>query len=512
MKPLSQALSLSFLILMSAPQAEVKSLSGYTVDTEGLCGGFPKVALKTTDDTCLGLVATEESGLKRPRRILSVGEGLFIVTDMYGWVANKGIVWLFDSKSRKLTKLFDKVDQAHGLGMGPDGLIYVGTRTSIFRFNLENHLETKETVISDLPLEGNHPLTHFIFDGAGNLIVNVGAPSDQCLDDKDRPQYPCPVSEGDDPEASLRLYFRDGTGAYPSYKVIAKGLRNSMALAIEPNSGQLFQGENGMDFKDADTPLEEINLIEEGAHYGWPYCYEDGLLNPKYKRSLLNRRIPKIDCSIYKAPVAHLPPHSAPLDMMFYQGDLFPEFQGKLIVTLHGYRETGHRIVSLDLNEQFLPLENSRTEIVTNWSSESGLTPKGSPVGMTTDKEGNIWFVEDKNKTIMVLTRGDSNVGDLGGNTLQIKLSASQVNAYKGLDESIFTNSCQSCHDQFSGDPKSVVPELIKSGLIKPGLGKESPLYQRLIGTEAGQRMPLGAPAIKSELSIKLKDFIDSLK
>ena len=512
MKPLKQVLSLSFLILMSAPQAEVKALSGYTIDTESLCGGFPKVALKTKDDTCLGLVATEESGLKRPRRILSVGEGLFVVTDMYGWVANKGIVWLFDSQSGKLTKLFDKVDQAHGLGLGPDGLIYVGTRSSIFRFNLNNHLETKETVINDLPLEGNHPLTHFIFDGSGNLIVNVGAPSDQCLDDKDRPQYPCPASESNDPEASLRLYFRNSAGAYPSYKVIAKGLRNSMALAIEPQSGRLFQGENGMDFKAADTPLEEINLIKEGAHYGWPYCYEDGKLNDKYKRTFLNRRVPKIKCSEYEAPVAHLPAHSAPLDMMFYQGDLFPEFQGRLIISLHGYRETGHLIVSIDLNEKLIPQENTRSEIVTNWTAESGLTPKGSPVGMTTDEEGNIWFVEDKNKTIMVLTRGDSNLGNVQGETRQIKLSDEQVSEYREIDKMIFAQNCQSCHDQFSGDPKVVVPELIKSGLIKPGLGKDSPLFQRLIGTEAGQRMPIGSAPIKSDLSEKLKIFIDSLK
>jgi hypothetical protein len=267
-----------------------------------------------------------------------------------------------------------------------------------------------------------------------------------------------------------------------------------------------------MDFKAADTPLEEINLIKEGAHYGWPYCYEDGKLNEKYKRTFLNRRVPKINCSKYEAPVAHLPAHSAPLDMMFYQGDLFPEFQGKLIVSLHGYRETGHRIVSLDLNEQLIPQENTRSEIVTNWTAESGLTPKGSPVGMTTDEEENIWFVEDKNKTIMVLTRGDSNLGNVQGETRQVKLTDEQVSEYREIDKMIFSQNCQSCHDQFSGDPKVVVPELIKSGLIKPGLGKDSPLFQRLIGTEAGQRMPIGSAPIKSELSEKLKIFIDSLK
>ena len=152
------------VLLMSAPAfGAVKSLSGYTVDTESLCGGYPKVALKTADNTCIGLAASVEDGLKRPRRILSLGKGQFIITDMYGWVPDKGIVWLFDANTNSLTKIFEKIDQAHGLGKGPDGLIYIGSRSTIFRFSLDNPKETKEIVINDLPKDGNHPLTHFIF-------------------------------------------------------------------------------------------------------------------------------------------------------------------------------------------------------------------------------------------------------------------------------------------------------------------------------------------------------------
>lgn len=509
----SSFLALGLSLLASGAHAEIKSLSGYTFDSESLCGGHPKVALETGEGTCIGLAASVEDGLKRPRRIISVGEGKFVITDMYGWVADKGIVWLFDSQTKSLTKLFDKVDQAHGLGLGPDGLVYVGSRSTIFRFSLESPELSREVVINDLPLEGNHPLTHFIFNSKGDLIVNVGAPSDQCLDDKDRPQYPCPQSEGSNPEAVIRLYERDEAGTYSSFRVLAKGLRNSMALAIEPSSGQLFQGENGMDFKDADSPLEEINLIEEGAHYGWPYCYEDGKLNKKYKRSWRNRRVPKIDCSVYQSPVAHLPAHSAPLDMMFYEGELFPELQGKLIVSLHGYRETGHRIVTLDLNNSFLPVEDSRAEIVTNWTTENGLTPKGAPVGMTVDEEGRIWFVEDKNKTVMVMAKGEGGSGDLQGNQELIHLNPGQVTAYRILDEKIFSKSCTSCHgSQFSGDPSKVVNALSRQNLIKVGNGAESVLYQRLIGNEAGQQMPIGDEPVSDELAAKLKSFIDSLK
>lgn len=505
------ALGLSVLLGLSSTYAENKSLSGYQVDTESLCGGFPKAIVETPEGTCMGIVASKEDGLLRPRRILSLGKGEFIVTDMKGWAANAGKVWLFDSLQKKLTPLFEGVDHAHGLGLGPDGLVYIGTRQTIFRFDPANAKETKEVVIDDLPLEGNHPLTHFIFDLEGNLIVNVGAPSDQCLDDKKRPQYPCPQSEGDSPEAVLRLYERSENGAYTFKKILAKGLRNSMALAIEPQTGALYQGENGMDFKELETPLEEINLIREGAHYGWPYCYENDKLNPKYKRSLFNRRVPKIDCSVYQAPVALLPAHSAPLDMMFYQGSMFPELEGKLIVSLHGYRETGQRIVSLDLNENFIPMGQTRKEIVAGWSGESGLTPKGAPVGMTIDEEGNIFFVEDKNKTIMVLTKGSAAIGGGATNVIRIKLSQEQKSKFSGLQRDIFDKSCVSCHGQFSGKSEDVVNTLVKERMILPGDGKESLLVKRMTGNSMGPQMPLGDHPVASSLTEKLIKFIDEL-
>ncbi len=489
------------------------TLGGYSVSEESLCHGFPKAQLETPEGTCVGIVATQEDGLKRPRRILALPGGDFIITDMTGWVANKGIVWRFNPTTNTLSKVFTGIDHAHGLALGPDGLVYFGSKAQIFSFDPAEELPQKRTVLSGLPTAGNHPLTHFIFDEEGNLLVNVGAPSDQCLDEKDRPQYPCPESEGKNPEAVIRKYSKSSN--YQSYEVIAKGLRNSMALAIEPLTGQLYQGENGMDFKELETPLEEINLITKGKHYGWPYCYEDGLLNPKYKRTFFNRRIPKIDCSVYESPVAHLPAHSAPLDMMFYQGDMFEELNGKLVVSLHGYRETGHRIVSLDLNEQLIPSGETRKELVTNWSGKNGLTPKGSPVGMTVAKDGAIWFVEDKNKTIMVFAKG-SQAGQ-NNQTTQTQISYKdltheQAEEFSFLNKAILKKSCTSCHGQMAGDDESVFNTLIDDGFIKPGNKEESSLHFRILNNENGNQMPLGGKPVDTELTNKLGLFIDALK
>ena len=64
----------------------------------------------------------------------------------------------------------------------------------------------------------------------------------------------------------------------PPHQVYARGLRNSMAMALHqnfPDAGYAFlQGENARDLPDIFKPNEEINTIEQGRHYGWPYCYD----------------------------------------------------------------------------------------------------------------------------------------------------------------------------------------------------------------------------------------------
>jgi glucose/arabinose dehydrogenase len=492
--------------------AEIKNLSGYQVDTEVLCGGYPRINLTTAKGTCLGIVASKEDGLIRPRRIVQVPSGDFFITDMVSWANNVGLVWKLNPKTKKLTKIFTKVDHAHGLGLGPDGLVYVGTSATVFRFDPNNPKETKEIVIDDLPSGGNHPMSHFIFTFEGDLIVNVGAPSDQCLNNKKKGQYPCPESEGDDPEASLRLYKRNEKGEYPSYQVIAQGLRNSMALALSPINGQLFQGENGMDFKGEGTPLEEINLIQTGAHYGWPYCYEDGKLNPMYKRRWRHRHLPKIDCSVYQSPVATLPAHSAPLDMLFYQGEMFPEFKDKLIVSLHGYRPAGQRIVTLNLNENLLPTTSSKEEIVTNWAAKSNNNPKGAPVGMTVANDGSLWFVEDKNKTVMVMAKGkQAEVIESDNTETALSLNKKQKDEFKRLSKKIFSRQCLRCHSWFKGGPVEVVNKLERDGLIDLKSPEQSRLYLRLINSENGTQMPLGGPFLSPTESKEILSFIKGL-
>ncbi len=502
---MNKTILLSLLTLTAlSTHAELKELSGYGINSESKCGDFAKVNLATAEGQCVGLVASAEDGLKRPRRIVQLDSGDFLISDMYGWVGSKGIIWRYYTQKKKLEKIFTGLYQPHGLAIGPDNLVYVGEKTQVFRFDPSTPETSKEIVITGLPEEGSHPLTHFVFDDKGDLFVNAGAPSDQCLDDKKKPIYPCIYED----EAAIRKYTRNEDGSYDNnFEVIAQGLRNSMGLAFHPETGNLYQAENNMDFDEEDGPKEEVNLIIPGKHYGWPYCYETGKLNPKFKRTFFNRRIPKIDCSIYEAPVEVLPSHSAPLDMLFYNGEMFPELQGKLIVSLHGYRETGHRIVTLDLNKA-----DSYNEIVTDWAALTSVRPKGSPVGMTVAKDGSIWFVEDKNKTIMVLSKGQQSDQQVGTDSQTFTPSAQAIRSFKKLKGDLLKNRCQSCHTPFFLDnDEENLKVLVEKGWIVPGDYKASPIWQRVSGEE-GRQMPPNNDKLSEDEVNEVKEFINSLK
>ena len=279
------------------------------------CDGLPRIEVATSAGLCVGLVA---SGFKFPRGIPPLDNGDLIVADMAGWAKGKGSLWLLERKnSYKRRLLFDKLDRPHAVMLGPDGRVYVGVVGGVFRFDPANRQAEREDIIGGkseqerLPDSGRHPLVSLVFDRAGDLYVNVGSASDNCEDAKGQPpapDKPCVEAEGDLPRGSLRRYqMRWPEGRVLGWQTYAKGLRNSMALAVHPESGLLLQGENGRDNiyrhipgmeRDEKLPPDELNVVERGAHYGWPYCYGEGMSSPEY---------PALDCSRFRSPLMCYP-------------------------------------------------------------------------------------------------------------------------------------------------------------------------------------------------------------
>jgi len=575
----------------SASAQPATKLSGYTLGAE-TCGPFPKLPIAMRPGYCAGLVASKEDGLIFPRTVVQVPDTrFFVVADMGGWDPGRGRVLLLDpqaAQGKRLTVLLTKLDLPHGLGVGPDRRIYVGTADRIFRFDplTPEPAATVETILQDLPgwkpklsdgtvLPRNaHPLKHFIFDRTGRLFVNVGAPSDKCATGNAEARA-CAAGEGASPLGAVWMFSPPAGGIFPAlrpggrnppHEVFAHGLRNSMALAAHPRFPDegfaLLQAENARDLPDADKPNEEINALEPGRHYGWPYCYDLTTVSPEYAAFLKTGAYRNLcsDSARYRRPHSLLSPHGAPLGMLFYDGTKFPELAGKLIVGLHGYRPTGSRVIYYDVDERGFPQIQPppvhynvscsaasrvfRTEregevaaaqpieLIGDWHKVTGVRPRGAPVGMTVAADGAIWLAEDKNQTVIRIDaepaeraaspllcglRTPKQISDL------VRMVLANAESRKRLTHvrtDLIERRCVGCHSGFDIKPAMTGAQkdeaalrfvLAQDAWVYPGMPGAGRMHERVWGKGAGKIMPAnGAELLATDGYRRTLEMLDA--
>jgi glucose/arabinose dehydrogenase len=395
---------LAFLVAAAATFAAPSTFAATPYRTAGTCAGFPRIALEVPRGWCVALVADQASGLVFPRRIVEVAPGRFWIVDMGGWQPNRGRLLEFELPARGAARpivlrvIADKLDRPHGIAIGVDGRVYVGEAGRIWRTRTTLPIAT-ETVLDGLPADGAHPLKEIVFGAPGQLFVNVGSSSDACREDSGALPLPCPDTQGAKPRAAVYEVTLGGAdNTLQSFKPYATGLRNSLALTwVAP--GVLLQGENSIDYPDEDAPPEELNVLVAGADYGWPYCA--GARQPT--RGYEGR----VDCAKTTAPAMLWPAHVAPLQMLAVPASAQNAFAGQIVVAWHGYRAAGHRVVSYALDARGRP-DGAPRVWIGGWNAVQGVRPLGAPTGIFVDAIGRLFVVEDRNRTLLMLTRDDA--------------------------------------------------------------------------------------------------------
>ena len=419
-------------LLVAAPASARVAQGAYA--TDGDCGGRPMTTVRMAPGYCLGLVwqGAGAEGPRMPRGLLALSNGDWLVTDLGNWYPGNGAIWRLSfgpDSAPRWRRLARGLNMPHTAARGPDGRIYVSEMNRILTLDPDaaDPAATVRTVIGDLPdnrLHANrHPLSSFVFDANGDLLVNVGAPSDRCVDARGRARANASgacIDSAATAQVRRHAYLGNGRWAEDS-TVFASGLRNSIALVRHP-SGTILQGENSVDLTTPDHPYDEINVLRQGGHYGWPYCVDLATPLPGWSAG-------QARCSQRDRPVALLPPHAAPLDLIYYDGAMFPELRGRLLMSWHGYRRAGGRIVAAETDAEGRPLTDIggryaiyprgslpypagapsiRGKVLTpGWDTVAGRQPRGAPVVLAVAADGSIWVTDDRNRAILRIARSD---------------------------------------------------------------------------------------------------------
>lgn len=279
-----------------------------------------------------------------------------------------------DGRADEVIPFATGLNLPHGIAFR-EGAVYVAETGTVLKFTDTDgdlRADLKETIVPNLPTyEANHWTRTIGFGPDGMLYVSVGSSCNVC-------------DEKDPRSAAIVRYHPNGTGE----TIFARGLRNSVGFVWHPETGQMWATDNGRDRLGDDYPPEEINLIAEGQHYGWPYCHDDRLPDPDFRRPDF--------CQQTQPPVTRIQAHSAALGLRFYTGTLFPpEYRGDLFVALHGSwnrsAPTGYKVVRVKVRNGRPTGEIE--DFVTGWLQGEKIW--GSPVDLIVGAQGELYITDD---------------------------------------------------------------------------------------------------------------------
>jgi glucose/arabinose dehydrogenase/mono/diheme cytochrome c family protein len=260
-----------------------------------------------------------------------------------------------------------------------NGALYAETNDRIVRYALPSGTiapaAAPEVILSGMPLTGDHPMHPFQIDAQGGLYVDLGSATNSCQVQNrtlnSRGITPCTELET---RAGIWRYDANRTGqTFSPAERFVTGLRNGEGIVFD-SSGRIFATQHGRDqlsqnwprlyttAQGVNEPAEELVQLEQGADYGWPYCYyslaqQKLVLAPEYGGDS-GKAIGQ--CAQKRAPIAAFPGHWAPNDLTLYEGQQFPTaYRGGVFIAFHGswnrapFPQDGYSVV-------FQPLANGK--------------------------------------------------------------------------------------------------------------------------------------------------------
>lgn len=276
----------------------------------------------------------------------------------------------------------------HGLTFH-DGWLYIANTGAVVRVRLDPQagmaaIGTPETVAT-YSAAGGHWTRTVIFGPDGGMYVAIGSTCNLC-------------EEKTPDRAAVMRYDADGKNG----RVYSSGLRNAVGVAVHPTTGAIWVTQHERDNLEPsheDLPFEEINILQDGGHFGWPYCHGNRVPNPEYRdQARCDKTIP---------PALTMQAHSAPLGITFLdKATAFPaDVRGDALVAFHGSWNrdvpTGAKVVRVKVQDgKPVGVE----DFLVGWQDAAGKR-WGRPVDVLVARDGSVMVSDDMAGLVYRVTR-----------------------------------------------------------------------------------------------------------
>lgn len=285
-----------------------------------------------------------------------------------------------DGTADNMRSVAENLPYVNGIALH-ESMVYLATDTSVYRAPIEANGDfgPMEVLIADLPDAGQHPNRTLAVGPDGMLYITVGST--------------CNVCQDTNPEnATILRANLDGS----EREIFASGLRNTIGFSWHPETGVLYGMDHGSDGHGDDTPPEELNRLELGNNYGWPFCYGNRQVDNYFSQLPTGATGPEV-CAQTQAPVLTYQAHSAPIGYLYYTGSQFPaEYQNDAFIAMRGSWNrdpaVGYKVVRLHF-EDGEPV--TFEDFLSGFLLDDGVTQFGRPAGLLVAQDGSLLVADD---------------------------------------------------------------------------------------------------------------------
>jgi len=283
-----------------------------------------------------------------------------------------------DGRSDRQSVLREGLNLPHGLLLEGQTL-FVAEEQRVVSYDFDGaKLSNERGILTGIPGNGGHS-SRTLKRGADRfLYLSAGSSCNSCIEEH--------------PWRAAIIRFKEGVAP----EIFAAGLRNTVGFDWQPQTKALFGVDNGRDNLGDDIPDDEVNRIERGKHYGWPYVHGSGVKDP--------RLFSAMPAEVTPVPQAHgLGAHVAALSIVFLEHQSDAALNGTALLAEHGSwnrtEKSGYRIVRLTFEG-----DKIREEVFLS-GCEKDEDVICRPVDILETPEGNLFVTDDFAGAIYRITK-----------------------------------------------------------------------------------------------------------